>query len=74
MATTTLKVTGMSCDHCVRAVTSALKGSAGVRDAQVDLKGGKAVVEYDENQTTARDLATAVMDEGYTAEELPSSN
>lgn len=73
MATATLKVTGMSCDHCVRAVTSALKNSAGVREAQVDLKGGKAVVEYDESAVTPRELANAVMDEGYSAEELPSS-
>lgn len=71
MATATLKVTGMSCDHCVRAVTRALKSSEGVRDAQVDLKAGKAVVEYDEGATTPRALANAVMDEGYTAEELP---
>ena len=70
MATATLKVTGMSCDHCVRTVTNALKGSAGVRDAQVDLKAGKAVVEYEEGTTTPRALANVVMDEGYSAEEL----
>jgi copper chaperone len=70
MGTTQLKVTGMSCDHCVRAVTNALKQTAGVRDAQVDLKAGKAVVEYDESTTTPRQLANAVMDEGYTAEEI----
>ena len=70
MATATLKVTGMSCDHCVRTVTNALKGSSGVREAKVDLKGGKAIVEYDENTTTPRTLANVVMDEGYSAEEL----
>jgi copper chaperone len=70
MATTTLKVTGMSCEHCVRAVTNALKETAGVREAQVDLKGGRAVVDYDEGKTNPRQLANAVMDEGYTAEEL----
>lgn len=70
MATATLKVTGMSCEHCVRAVTQALKGSDGVRDARVDLTAGKAVVDYDEGKTTPRALANAVMDEGYTAEEM----
>jgi copper chaperone len=70
MATATLKVSGMTCDHCVRAVTNALKGNAGVRDAQVDLKAGRAVVDFDEKATTPRDLANAVMDEGYSAEEL----
>jgi copper chaperone len=70
MATATLKVTGMSCEHCVRAVTNALKESDGVRDARVDLKAGKAVVDYDETMTTPRTLANAVMDEGYSAEEM----
>ena len=56
MATATLKVTGMTCDHCVRAVTNALKGSAGVREAQVDLKAGHAVVDFDEATTTPREL------------------
>ena len=70
MSTATLKVTGMSCDHCVRAVTAALQKSPGVRSAQVDLKAGRATVDYDEQQTSPRVLANAVMDEGYTAEEL----
>lgn len=70
MAFATLKVSGMSCEHCVRAVTSALTGTAGVRNAQVDLKAGKAVVDYDEGKTTPRELANAVSDEGYAAEEL----
>jgi copper chaperone len=70
MATATLKVTGMSCEHCVRAVTNALMESDGVRHAQVDLKAGKAVVDYDETATTPRVLANAVMDEGYSAEEM----
>ncbi|HUP89861.1 MAG TPA: cation transporter [Longimicrobiales bacterium] len=70
MATATLKVTGMSCEHCVRAVTNALKSTDGVSDASVDLKAGRAVVEYEESKTTPRALANAVMDEGYTAEEI----
>ena len=69
MATATLKVTGMSCEHCVRAVTQALESTDGVRSATVDLKGARAMVEYDEGKTNPRALAGAVMDEGYTAEE-----
>ena len=70
MATATLKVTGMSCDHCVKAVTQALKATDGVQDATVDLKGARATVQYDETKTNPRALAGAVMDEGYTAEEI----
>ena len=37
MATTTLKVTGMTCGHCVNAVTSELSGLNGVTAVTVDL-------------------------------------
>jgi copper chaperone CopZ len=37
MTTTTYDVTGLTCEHCVRAVTSELGGLPGVRDVQVDL-------------------------------------
>jgi copper ion binding protein len=69
MATATLKVTGMTCQHCVRAVTGALEAHEGVTSAQVDLQAGRAVVEYDESSTSARDLANVVAEEGYEAEE-----
>lgn len=70
MATATLKVSGMSCEHCVRAVTQALQGTEGVQRASVDLQGARATVEYDESKTNPRALAGAVIDEGYTAEEI----
>jgi copper chaperone len=64
-----LKVSGMSCGHCVQAVTTALENAPGVTRAQVDLQRGRAVVEYDETRVTPRQLASVVMDEGYGAEE-----
>jgi copper chaperone len=66
-----LKVTGMSCGHCVRSVTEALERVGGVHSAKVQLDAGRAVVEYDETRTTPRALVGAVMDEGYPAEETP---
>ncbi len=71
MASATLKITGMSCGHCVRAVTTALQSVEGVRSVQVDLGAGRATVDYDEGKTDPKQLVGAVMDEGYTAEELP---
>jgi copper chaperone len=68
MATTMLKVGGMSCGHCVMAVTQALRSVPGVSDASVDLQAGRAVVQHDETQATARELIGAVQEEGYTAE------
>ena len=70
MARAVLKVTGMTCGHCEKAVTNALRGVSGVSDARVELQNGRAVVEYDAAQTSPRALATAVMNEGYMAEEV----
>jgi copper chaperone len=42
--TTTYVVKGMTCDHCVRAVTTELSQVAGVTRVDVDLATGKATV------------------------------
>lgn len=41
----TIKITGMSCSHCVMAVTKALSGIEGVRNVNVDLARGEATFE-----------------------------
>jgi copper chaperone len=43
---TTVKVKGMSCNHCVMAVTKALNEIDGVEAVRVDLASGEAT--YDE--------------------------
>ncbi|MFH2012013.1 MAG: cation transporter [Pseudomonadota bacterium] len=43
---TTIKVKGMSCNHCVMAVTKALNEIEGVKNVKVDLD--KGVASYDE--------------------------
>ena len=72
MATTkTLKVDGMTCEHCVRAVKNALEGLPGVHAARVDLQGKRAEVDYEEDKVQTRSMVAAVAEEGYSAEELP---
>jgi len=39
---TTITIKGMSCQHCVMAVTKALSGIEGIADVRVDLKKGEA--------------------------------
>jgi copper chaperone len=67
MATATLQVSGMTCQHCVKTVKQTLEGIDGVEQAKVDLQAGSAVVEYDEGRTDAAALAGAVSEEGYAA-------
>jgi copper chaperone len=67
MATATLQVSGMTCQHCVKTVQQALEAVDGVEQAKVDLQAGRAVVEYDDGRTDAAMLAEAVNEEGYAA-------
>lgn len=39
---TTIQIKGMSCRHCVMAVTKALSAIDGIKDVQVDLEKGEA--------------------------------
>lgn len=67
MKTTTLNVLGMSCEHCVRAVTGALTALDGVWEATVSLQNGTAEVRFDPEQVTEEQLRQAVRDQGYDA-------
>jgi copper chaperone len=61
----TLKVEGMSCGHCKAAVEKALKGTAGVRDAQVDLAAKSVTVTYDAGIVGREVMAKVVKEAGY---------
>jgi copper ion binding protein len=61
---TNLKIEGMSCDHCVKAVTKALEGIGGVTSAKVNLKNKSAAVDHGGGVTAAA-LKAAVEDAGY---------
>lgn len=45
MTTHTYRVDGMSCDHCVRAITDEVGAVEGVRSVQVDLDAAMVTVE-----------------------------
>ncbi|MFZ5488697.1 MAG: heavy-metal-associated domain-containing protein [Thiomonas sp.] len=64
MNTVQLQITGMTCSHCVAAVTKALKAVPGTQDAQVDLNSGRATVQ---GSAAPEALVKAVADEGYGA-------
>jgi len=65
MQTVAMKVEGMTCNGCVASVTRVLKGTAGVRDAQVTLTPGQATVTFDPGQTNPAALKTAIEEAGY---------
>lgn len=65
MSTTTLKIQGMTCNHCVMRVAKSLKAVSGVQDAQVDLQKGEATVTYDASKASTDTLTAAVAEAGY---------
>jgi copper chaperone len=64
MTTRTYTVTGMSCSHCVRAVTEEVGEVAGVSDVTVDLDTGKVTVSADGDLDDAA-VREAVEEAGY---------
>ncbi len=61
---TTLKVKGMSCQHCVMSVTKALGQLEGIKNVQVDLAKGE--VRFDNTKEVASNrIAKAIEDAGY---------
>jgi copper chaperone len=61
-----LKVDGMSCEHCARAVTNAVSGISGTQDVSVDLKGGTVTFNFDSGNAKLDAIEAAITEEGYT--------
>ena len=68
MSTLTYAVTGLTCEHCVRAVTDELTALTGVRDVGVDLvAGGTSTVRVVSDAPLAESAVRDAIDEaGYT--------
>ena len=64
-STTTVTVAGMTCSHCVSAVSEEVAKISGVTDVQVDLDTG-AVTIASESGVDASAVEAAVDDAGYT--------
>ncbi|SCT95541.1 copper chaperone [Staphylococcus xylosus] len=65
MATETIKVEGMSCEHCKHAVESALTNLDGVSTADVNLEEGNVKVDFDDNKVTSSNMYEAIENQGY---------
>ena len=64
MSIATYQVKGMTCDHCVRAVSTELSRISGVSKVTVDLASGDVTVESE--SPLATDVVRAAVDEeGY---------
>jgi copper chaperone len=60
----TLKIDGMTCGHCQKAVQEALENVPGTQNILVDLQNGIATLE---STVPVEQLIAAVVEEGYQA-------
>lgn len=63
----TLPVIGMTCAACQHHVETALKETAGVKSARVDLMANRASVEFDPAEASVEGLVEAIRGAGYDA-------
>ncbi|WP_288551061.1 heavy metal translocating P-type ATPase [uncultured Brachyspira sp.] len=61
----TLKIGGMHCAACSRAVERALKKTDGIEEANVNIATEKAVFNYDEKKLKYDDIVNVVVKAGY---------
>ncbi len=66
-STVIISIDGMTCDHCVKAVTDALKSVEGVREVNVSLEEKKAEVVYEDSRCKATELQAVIDSKGYAA-------
>lgn len=62
--TTTFTVTGMTCGHCVAAVTEEVRKVNGVRDVDIELETGRVTIESEVGVDPGA-IRAAVEEAGY---------
>lgn len=65
MQTVEIKVEGMSCSHCVNAITQAVKGLKGVLSVDVSLDDKKVTVAFHEAEIELDQIRNEIEDQGY---------
>lgn len=63
MADVSIKIEGMSCQHCVMRVEKAINGLDGVESSTVSV--GAAEVQFDESKTGIEVIKDAIKSAGY---------
>lgn len=71
--TQTFKITGMHCTACTKLTARRIKGLTGVKDAEVELRSGRATVVADRVIPLA-EIKAALADSEYDAESYDDKN
>ena len=66
----TIKVEGMTCQHCVETITDALNNITGLNTVNVDLVKKEVRVKFNENETELNKISDKIIEVGF---ELPNN-
>ena len=66
----TIKVGGMTCQHCVEIITDALNNINGLNTVNVDLVKKEVSVKFNENETKLKKIFDKIIEVGF---ELPNN-
>lgn len=65
MKTEIINVVGMSCQHCVNAIETSVKGLEGVFTVEVELSSGSVTVVFDTIKVGLAQIEGAISEHGY---------
>ena len=65
MTKESLKVEGMTCQHCVQTITDALEKIAGTNKVAVDLDKKEVQVDYNEEKTNLQEISDKIVEVGF---------
>ncbi len=68
MKSETIRVLGMTCDHCVQTVKKAVADAGGVSQVDVDLEKKEVSVDFDDAQTDLKSIIENIVEAGYEVE------
>lgn len=60
MTSNTIKVEGMSCDHCVQTIKKAVNEIPGIEKVEVDLEKKEVRVDFDEGKTDLHNISAMI--------------
>jgi len=66
----TIKVEGMTCQHCVQIITDGLSDITGLNTVNVDLVKKEVSVEFNERETELQKIFDKIIEVGF---ELPNN-
>ena len=65
MVNSVLHVDGMSCEHCVKSIKTAVGALSGVTEVSVDLAAKTVTVKHDPAQSPLDKIKLQIEDQGY---------